>query len=119
MPSVNDVGEPCAGEPHARFDGRVEETHHAPEGLHQQEGDLPARQSMMARAAQTGAGSAASTLPNQPQESGRVGSGRSEGTRPTHRSPYPQSIGSRDASQQGGSFRLAYPHREQAGAAGT
>ena len=22
MPAVNDVGEPCAGEPHARFDGR-------------------------------------------------------------------------------------------------
>jgi len=22
MPAVNNVGEPCAGEPHARFDGR-------------------------------------------------------------------------------------------------
>ncbi len=63
MPAVKDVGEPCAGEPHARFDGRVEETHHAPEGLHQQEGDLPARQSMMARAAQTGAGSAPPPYP--------------------------------------------------------
>jgi len=26
MPAVNDVGEPCAGEPHARFDGRALET---------------------------------------------------------------------------------------------
>ena len=26
MPAVNDVGEPCAGEPHARFDGRGLET---------------------------------------------------------------------------------------------
>src|SRR6478735_7695095 len=26
MPTVNDVGEPCAGEPHARFDGRGLET---------------------------------------------------------------------------------------------
>lgn len=26
MPTVNNVGEPCAGEPHARFDGRVLET---------------------------------------------------------------------------------------------
>ena len=26
MPAVNDVGEPCAGEPHARFDGRELET---------------------------------------------------------------------------------------------
>jgi hypothetical protein len=26
MPAVNGVGEPCAGEPHARFDGRVLET---------------------------------------------------------------------------------------------
>jgi len=29
MPAVNDVGEPCAGEPHARFDGRELETEHA------------------------------------------------------------------------------------------
>ena len=26
MPAVNDVGEPCAGEPPARFDGRALET---------------------------------------------------------------------------------------------
>jgi hypothetical protein len=26
MPAVNGVGEPCAGEPHARFDGRALET---------------------------------------------------------------------------------------------
>src|SRR3954454_5351689 len=26
MPAVNDVGEPCAGKPHARFDGRELET---------------------------------------------------------------------------------------------
>ena len=26
MPAVKDVGEPCAGEPHARFDGGREET---------------------------------------------------------------------------------------------
>ncbi len=30
MPAVNDVGEPCAGEPHARFDGRELETEQAP-----------------------------------------------------------------------------------------
>jgi len=29
MPAVNDVGEPCAGKPHARFDGRRLETEHA------------------------------------------------------------------------------------------
>ena len=29
MPAVNDVGEPCAGEPHARFDGRRLETERA------------------------------------------------------------------------------------------
>ena len=28
MPAVNNVGEPCAGEPHARFDGRGLETEH-------------------------------------------------------------------------------------------
>jgi hypothetical protein len=32
MPAVNDVGEPCAGEPHARFDGRELETEHADHG---------------------------------------------------------------------------------------
>lgn len=26
MPAVNDVGEPCADKPHARFDGRALET---------------------------------------------------------------------------------------------
>jgi len=26
MPAVNDVGKPCAGEPHARIDGRELET---------------------------------------------------------------------------------------------
>ena len=26
MPAVNDVGKPCAGEPHARIDGRGLET---------------------------------------------------------------------------------------------
>ncbi len=30
MPVVNDVGEPCAGEPHARFDGRALETEQGP-----------------------------------------------------------------------------------------
>ena len=30
MPAVNDVGKPCAGEPHARFDGRELETEHNP-----------------------------------------------------------------------------------------
>jgi hypothetical protein len=29
MPAVNDVGEPCAGKPHARFDGRELETEQA------------------------------------------------------------------------------------------
>ncbi len=28
MLAVNDLGEPCAGEPHARFDGRGLETEH-------------------------------------------------------------------------------------------
>ena len=28
MPAVNGVGKPCAGEPHARFDGRELETEH-------------------------------------------------------------------------------------------
>jgi hypothetical protein len=30
MPAVKDVGEPCAGEPHARFDGRALETEQRP-----------------------------------------------------------------------------------------
>ena len=30
MPAVNDVGEPCAGEPHARFDGEGLETEPRP-----------------------------------------------------------------------------------------
>jgi hypothetical protein len=30
MPAVKDVGEPCAREPHARFDGRALETEHRP-----------------------------------------------------------------------------------------
>lgn len=29
MLAVNDLGEPCAGEPHARFDGRELETEHS------------------------------------------------------------------------------------------
>jgi hypothetical protein len=29
---VNDVGEPCAGKPHARFDGRELETEHPGHG---------------------------------------------------------------------------------------
>jgi len=32
MPAVNDLGEPCAGEPHARFDGRGLETEHPGQG---------------------------------------------------------------------------------------
>jgi hypothetical protein len=36
MPAVNDVGEPCAGEPHARFDGRELETERAGHG-HEEE----------------------------------------------------------------------------------
>ena len=32
MPAVNDVGEPCAGEPHARFDGRGLETERPGQG---------------------------------------------------------------------------------------
>ncbi len=32
MPAVNDVGEPCAGEPHARFDGRQLETEQIGQG---------------------------------------------------------------------------------------
>ena len=32
MPAVNDVGEPCAEKPHARFDGRELETEHPGHG---------------------------------------------------------------------------------------
>ena len=32
MPAVNGVGEPCAGEPHARFDGRELETEQTGQG---------------------------------------------------------------------------------------
>lgn len=32
MLAVNDLGEPCAGEPHARFDGRGLETEHPGQG---------------------------------------------------------------------------------------
>ena len=34
MPAVNGVGEPCAGEPHARFDGRELETEPRPDHGH-------------------------------------------------------------------------------------
>ena len=45
MPAVNDVGEPCAGEPHARFDGRVLETEHLDKvtAAGQPDGKPPAR----------------------------------------------------------------------------
>ncbi|MFC0453691.1 DUF6308 family protein [Rhodococcus jostii] len=33
MPAVNDVGKPCAGEPHARIDGRELETEHPGHGV--------------------------------------------------------------------------------------
>ena len=36
MPAVNGVGKPCAGEPHARFDGRELETE---QRSHQGHGD--------------------------------------------------------------------------------
>jgi hypothetical protein len=36
MPAVNDVGKPCAGEPHARIDGRELETGRADHG-HEEE----------------------------------------------------------------------------------
>ena len=49
MPAVKDVGEPCAGEPHARFDGRAEETLQAQHNLHNK-GFVPAWQSLMAQA---------------------------------------------------------------------
>jgi hypothetical protein len=36
MPAVNDVGKPCAGEPHARIDGRELETERPDQG-HEEE----------------------------------------------------------------------------------
>ena len=42
MPAVNDVGKPCAGEPHARFDGRELETErpgHGHRGKHNRPGN--------------------------------------------------------------------------------
>jgi hypothetical protein len=38
MPAVNGVGKPCAGEPHARFDGRELETEHRSDQGHGDEG---------------------------------------------------------------------------------
>jgi len=38
MPAVNGVGKPCAGEPHARFDGRELETEHRSGQGHGDEG---------------------------------------------------------------------------------
>jgi hypothetical protein len=38
MPAVNGVGKPCAGEPHARFDGRELETEHRSHQGHGDEG---------------------------------------------------------------------------------
>ena len=38
MPVVNGVGKPCAGEPHARFDGRELETEHRSGQGHGDEG---------------------------------------------------------------------------------
>jgi hypothetical protein len=35
MPAVNGVGKPCAGEPHARFDGRELETEHRSDQGHE------------------------------------------------------------------------------------
>jgi hypothetical protein len=34
---VNDLGEPCAGEPHARFDGRGLETEHLGQGSEEEQ----------------------------------------------------------------------------------
>jgi hypothetical protein len=39
MPAVNDVGEPCAGEPHARFDGRELETEQPDHGREEERPD--------------------------------------------------------------------------------
>jgi hypothetical protein len=38
MPAVNGVGKPCAGEPHARFDGGRLETEHAMDGRDEKRG---------------------------------------------------------------------------------
>ncbi len=44
MRAVNDVGEPCAGEPHARFDGRELETERPDHGHEEERQDgKPAR----------------------------------------------------------------------------
>jgi hypothetical protein len=66
MLAVNDLGEPCAGEPHARFDGRGLETEHPGQGREEEQPsgklfgshgfaayrqDLPPRQSPTLRAA--------------------------------------------------------------------
>jgi hypothetical protein len=37
MLAVNDLGEPCAGEPHARFDGRGLETEHPGQGSEEEQ----------------------------------------------------------------------------------
>jgi hypothetical protein len=37
MLAVNDLGEPCAGEPHARFDGRGLETEHPGQGREEEQ----------------------------------------------------------------------------------
>jgi hypothetical protein len=37
MLTVNDLGEPCAGEPHARFDGRGLETEHPGQGREEEQ----------------------------------------------------------------------------------
>jgi hypothetical protein len=37
MPAVNDVGKPCAGEPHARIDGRELETEHPGHGREEEQ----------------------------------------------------------------------------------
>lgn len=37
MPAVNDVGKPCAGEPHARIDGRELETEHPDHGREEEQ----------------------------------------------------------------------------------
>ena len=57
MPAVKNVGEPCAGEPHARFDGGREETNDS---------------------RQCRATPGASRLPDQPPVARRVSEGKSE-----------------------------------------
>jgi hypothetical protein len=37
MLAVNDLGEPCAGKPHARFDGRGLETEHPGQGREEEQ----------------------------------------------------------------------------------